>query len=97
MPNDTALAMHKAYITKRKQNPAADKATIFKYILWDRFNNKMVTDAEMLEMARSARSLSELTYAILCKENPAMAEGRLAESAQSAIRSYFNMNFPDGL
>lgn len=97
MPTDTAMAVLTAYKAKRRANPAADRTTLYKYILWDRFSGAMVSDAEILEMAASSRSLSELAFAVLAKEKPAMAQGSLADSAREAIRQFFAMNHPDGL
>ncbi|QJB55958.1 hypothetical protein [Pseudodesulfovibrio sp. zrk46] len=97
MPTDIAMAILNAYKLKRQQNPAADQATLFKYILWDRFKNNMVTDAEMAQMATTAKSLSELSLMVLKKEKPTMSEGLLEKSARDAIRQYYVMNFPDGV
>lgn len=97
MPTDTAMEILSAYKLKRQQNPAADQPTLFKYILWDRFKNAMVTDAEMLEMASSARKLGDLALMVLKKEKPAMSDGLLEKSARDAIQQYYRMNFPDGV
>ena len=96
MPTDTALEILSAYKLKRQQNPSADQPTLFKFILWDRFKNVMVTDAEMANMAASATNLSELALMVLKKEKPAMADGLLEKSARDAIRKFFVMNYPDG-
>jgi len=97
MPTDTAMEILSIYKLKRQQNPAADQATLFKYILWDRFKNAMVTDAEIAEIATSAGKLSELALMILKKEKPAMTDGLLEKSARDAIRQYYVMNYPDGV
>lgn len=97
MPTDIAMEILSAYKLKRKQNPAADQQTLFKFILWDRFSGKMVTDAEMADMAAASKSLSDLAMSVLKKEKPAMADDRLEQSAREAIRQYFVMNYPDGL
>jgi len=97
MPTDTAMQILSAYKLKQKQNPVADRATLFKYILWDRFSGKMISDSELNGVAADSASLSELAYAVLVREKPAMAEGVLAQSAKDAIRRYFRMNYPDGL
>lgn len=87
----------KAYRLKQKQNPNTDRTTLFRYILWDRFSGRMVTDEELNSMAASADTLAELAFAILTREKPTLAEGRLARSARDAIRQFFVMNYPDGL
>ncbi len=97
MPTDTAMDILNAYRVKKNQNPAADQGTLFKYILWDRFAGKMVTDAELAEMVAASRTLSALALAVLLKEKPAMEDDRLRRSAQEAIRRFYSMNFPDGL
>ena len=96
MPTNTAMEILNAYKTKQRQNPAADQTTLFKFILWDRFNNAMVTDAEMAEIVRDSKNLNELSFNILVREKPSMAEGVLAQSARDAIKQYYAMNFPDG-
>jgi len=96
MPTDTAMDILTAYRLKRRQNPAADQATLFKFILWDRFAGKMVADADMADMAASARTLADLTFAVLVREKPALATGRLADSAREAITRYYRINYPDG-
>lgn len=96
MPSNTAMEIFSAYKAKQQQNPSADQATLFKYILWDRFRNAMITDADIEQIARQARNLNELSYAVLSREKPAMAEGVLAKSARDAIKQFFSMNFPDG-
>ncbi len=96
MPTDTAMQILSAFKLKRQQNPAADQTTLFKYVLWDRFKNAMVTDAEMAEMSSSAGKLSELALMVL-KRKPAMADGLLEKSAREAIRQYYVMNYPDGV
>ena len=96
MPTNTAMEVYNAYKLKQQQNPAADQKTLFKFILWDRFNNAMVTDAEMASIVEQSKNLNELAYNILIKEKPSMAEGILAQSAKDAIKQYFVMNFPDG-
>jgi hypothetical protein len=97
MPTDTAMDTLRAYRLKQKQNPNADRTTLFKYILWDRFSGRLVPDAELTAMAESSASLAELAFAVLAREKPAMAEGRLAASARDAIRRFFEMNYPAGL
>ena len=97
MPTDTAMDILSAYRLKRKQNPAADRATLFKYILWDRFAGKMVADDDLAAMAGSARTLADLAFAVLAREKPAMATGLLAQSAREAIRRYYRINYPDGV
>ena len=97
MPTDTAMDILNAYRLKRKQNPAADRATLFKYILWDRFSGRMVADAELAAMADAAQTLADLAFAVLVREKPALATGRLAQSAREAIRRYYVMNYPDGV
>lgn len=87
----------KSYKVKEQQNPGANKATLFKYILWDRFNGLMIPDSEINQIATQSRSLAELTFEALSREKPAMAEGRLAQSAREAIKRYFSMNYPQGL
>jgi len=96
MPTDTAMEILNAYKQKRQQNPAADQATLFKYILWDRFTGKMVTDSELGDMASSSRTLSDLALQVLKREKPTMATSRLERNAQDAIKHYFMMNYPDG-
>ena len=97
MPTDTAMDILNAYRLKRKQNPTADRATLFKYILWDRFAGKMIADADLAAMADSAQTLADLAFAVLAREKPALATGRLAQSARDAIRRYYVMNYPDGV
>ncbi|MEF2229831.1 MAG: hypothetical protein V3571_02800 [Pseudodesulfovibrio sp.] len=97
MPTDTAMDILAAFRLKRKLNPAADRATLFKYVLWDRFSGRMVADAELADMAASARTLADLAFAVLAREKPALAQGRLAESARDAIRRFYAMNYPDAL
>ena len=87
----------RAYRLKQKQNPNADRSTLFRYILWDRFSGKLVTDGELDAMAASSNTLAELAFTVLAREKPALAEGRLARSARDAIRQFFVMNYPDGL
>lgn len=95
MPASTALEMLTAYKLKRRQNPSADKSTLFKYILWDRFDGTMVLDAELNEMAATSESLNELTLKVLAREKPTMAAGQLKQDAQKAIDHFFAMNLPD--
>lgn len=97
MPTDTAMETLSAYKLKRKQNPSADQATLFKYVLWDRFSGKMISDSEIDAMAKNARTLGELALEILKREKPAMADGRLEASARDAIKHYFVINYPDGI
>lgn len=97
MPTNTAMDILKAFKLKQQQNPAADRSTLFKYLLWDRFSGKMVTDAEMEDMVRNAGSLANLTLMVLQKEKPAMEDSRLEASARDAINQYFRMNYPEGL
>ena len=97
MPTNTAIETLKAYKLKRQQNPYAGDTTIFKYILWDRFKDRMIQDSELDAMAENAGSLSELAYAILAVEKPQMAEGKLAQEAKEAIRKFFENNHPAGL
>lgn len=96
MPTDTAMEILRAYRRKQKQNPNADRSTLFKYILWDRFSGRLVADAELEEMAGAA-TLADLAFAILAREKPAMTEGRLERSARDAIQRFFEMNYIDGL
>lgn len=96
MPSNTAMEIFSAYKTKQQQNPSADQATLFKYILWDRFKNVMITDADIERIARESKNLNELAYAVLSREKPSMAEGVLAKSAKDAIKQFFSMNYPDG-
>ena len=97
MPTNTAIDVLKAYKLKRQQNPEAGEKTLFKYILWDRFKDRMIADAEIDAMAEDAASLSELSYAILAREKPQMAEGKLADEAREAIQTFFRNHHPDGL
>ena len=97
MPTDTAMEILSAYRRKRDQNPTADRTTLFKYVLWDRFSGRLVADSELADMAAASATLSELAFNVLKRERPAMAEGRLEQSARDAIRTYFRMNYPDGL
>ncbi len=97
MPTNTAMETLSAYKLKRQQNPAADQATLFKFILWDRFSGKRIEDSELKAVASASRNLSELAFAILVREKPTMAEGLLKKSAKDAIRQYFIMNYPDGV
>ncbi|MGL1863226.1 MAG: hypothetical protein OCC46_11945 [Pseudodesulfovibrio sp.] len=96
MPTDTAMEILSAYKLKRKQNPAADQPTLFKFVLWDRFSGAMVMDSELANMVTASPSLSELAFQVLAREKPAMAEGRLAQSAREAIKRYYSMNYPEG-
>lgn len=96
MPATVALDILNAYKLKRTQNPAADRNTLFKYLLWDRFKGKMIMDSELDEMAASSNTLSELTLKVLVREKPAMAGGRLEQDAKKAIDQFFSMNFPEG-
>jgi len=95
MPATTALELLTAYKLKVRQNPAADRATLFKYLLWDRFKGKMIMDAELNEMATSSSNLSELSFKVLSREKPSMVAGKLGSDAQTAIKQFFVMNFPD--
>ncbi|MDC0335348.1 hypothetical protein OAN24_00415 [Pseudodesulfovibrio sp.] len=97
MPTDTAMEVFNAYKRKRDQNPAADQPTLFKYILWDRFSGSMVMDSDIDAMVTVSKSLSDLAFQVLAREKPAMAEGRLEQSARDAIKRYYSMNYPDGL
>ncbi len=75
MPTDTAMQILSAYKLKQKQNPVADRATLFKYILWDRFSGKMISDSELNGVAADSASLSELAYAVLVRENRPWPKG----------------------
>lgn len=97
MPTDTAMEIHKSYLLKQQQNPGADQATLFKYILWDRFTGMMISDNEISQIAAQTRTLADLSFEVISREKPTMAEGRLAQSARDAIRRYYSMNFPQGL
>lgn len=97
MPTDTAMAILNAYRIKRKQNPATDRATLFKYVLWDRFDGTMVSDDDIADMVADSPTLAELSLHVLKRENPAMADPMLEKSAKSAIWQYFVMNYPDGV
>lgn len=96
MPTNTAMEILHAYKIKQQQNPAADRATLFRYILWDRFRHAMITDAEIDRLVGDCTTLNQLAFAVLAREKPAMAEGVLAQSARDAITRYFSMNYPDG-
>lgn len=87
----------RAYRRKREQNPAADRPTLFKYIVWERFDGRLVMDSDLDAMVAQSASLADLAFHVLSREKPAMAEGRLAQSARDAIRRYYKQNFPDGL
>jgi len=95
MPTTTALELLNAYKLKVRQNPTADRATLFKYLLWDRFSGKMVTDAELGEIATSSRNLAELTFKVLSREKPNMVAGGLEKASMTAIKQFYVMNFPD--
>jgi hypothetical protein len=95
MPTDTAMEILAAYRAKRRLNPAADKATLFKYILWDRFKGRMIQDSEMDRMAAGAATLAELSLVVIGREKPALVAGRLEQVAREAIRKYYVLNFPD--
>lgn len=97
MPTDIAMEIHKSYLLKQQQNPGADQATLFKYILWDRFSGMMIPDNEISQIAGRSRTLAELSFEVIAREKPNMAEGRLAQSARDAIKRYYSMNFPKGL
>ena len=94
---DIAMDILRAYQLKQKQNPDADRTTLFKYILWDRFSGRLVTDAELNAMAGSSDNLADLVFAVLAREKPTLTQGRLAVSAQDAIKRFFERNYPAGL
>ncbi len=96
MPTDTAMEILKSYKLKEQQNPGADQATLFKFILWDRFNGLTISDSEIQDIASRSRNLAELAFEAVSREKPTMAEGRLAQSAKDAIKRYFSMNYPQG-
>ncbi|QGY39401.1 hypothetical protein GM415_04450 [Pseudodesulfovibrio cashew] len=97
MPTNIAMEILSAWKRKRNQNPSADQATLFKYILWERFADRMIADDEMEAMAHGATSLADLALRVLQREKPAMKEEPLSSSARTAIRQFFVMNYPEGL
>lgn len=91
------MEIHKSFLVKTDQNPTAPQATIFKYILWDRFNGLTISDNEISQIASQCSTLAELAFEAISREKPTMAEGRLAQSAKDAIQKYFRLNYPQGL
>ena len=92
---DTALELITAYRLKRARNPLADRATLYKYLLWDRFSGRMVLDAELDEMARDAGNLLELTLRVIGREKPGLAAGSLRQPLERELRRFFELNAPD--
>jgi hypothetical protein len=95
MPTDTALEILAAFRQKRRLNPAADRATLFKYVLWDRFKGRMILDSDIDRMVAQSSTLGDLAFHVLAREKPAMTDGRLEQTAREAIRKYFVLNCPD--
>ncbi|WP_243544605.1 hypothetical protein [Pseudodesulfovibrio tunisiensis] len=95
MPANTALELLTAYREKARRNPSADRRTLFKYLLWDRFRNRMILDEDIEEMAAASRNLCELTFRVIAREKPHMAEGRLAQAVRDQLRQFFTLNAPD--
>lgn len=92
---DIGLELLNAYKVKRRQNPLADRATLFKYLLWDRFQGKMILDAEIEDMAAEAANLSELALAVLMRERPHLDSPETRQSAARELERFFRLNAPD--
>ena len=95
MPTDTALALIAAYRAKRKSNPDLDRATLYKYVLWDRFQGAMILDREIDEMAGAAESVYELAVMVALHERPQLAEPGLRATLEKELARFFDLNAPD--
>ncbi|WP_022662695.1 hypothetical protein [Paucidesulfovibrio longus] len=97
MPTDTALALIKAYKEKRARNPGAGRRTLFKYLLWDRFEGRMIMDSELDEMAAQSSNLYELTLKVVERERPALASPATRPALEKELLRFFQLNAPDQL
>ena len=92
---DVGLELLQAYKRKRSQNPTLDRATLFKYLLWDRFEGRMVLDSELEAMARASANLYELSLAVLFRERPHMDGPGQRDVAEKELARFFKQNAPD--
>jgi len=95
MLNEIALEILKAYREKVRLNPAAPRATLFKYIVWDRFKGRMIMDAELDAMATSSTCLQELVYKIVAREKPHLVRDTLAMTVEQELTKFFELNAPE--
>ncbi|MEF2145902.1 MAG: hypothetical protein V3573_10685 [Desulfovibrionaceae bacterium] len=97
MPTDTALELIRAYKDKRARNPMADRRTLYKYLLWDRFQGRMIMDSEIETMASETCSLYELTLKVVERERPALASPATRKALERELTRFFRLNAPDHL
>ncbi|MGE4293691.1 MAG: hypothetical protein AB7E32_15950 [Desulfovibrio sp.] len=97
MPTDTALELIRAYKEKRARNPQAGRRTLFKYLLWDRFEGRMIMDSELEEMAEQCSTLYELTLKVVERERPALASPATRPALEKELLRFFQLNAPDQL
>lgn len=95
MPSQTALEILKAYQEKKRLNPDAPRPTLFKYIVWDRFRDRMIMDEELEEMVTGSRNLQELTYKIIAREKAHLLENGLDTAVNDELSKFFDLNAPD--
>lgn len=97
MPTNTALELIKAYKEKRARNPQADRRTLFKYLLWDRFEGRMVMDSELDAMAGQSSCLYDLTLKVVSRERPTLASPTTRPALEKELQRFFQLNAPDQL
>lgn len=95
MPAETALEILKVFRKKKELNPTASDNLLYKYVLWDRFEGKMIMDSELDEMATKAKSLPDLVCAIIFKERPKLQHHGLEKDVCDEVRSFFARTAPE--
>lgn len=95
MPTEIALEILKAYREKQRLNPGAPRATLFRYIVWDRFQGRMIMDSELDAMAAASSSLQELAYTIIAREKPHLVRDSLARTVDQELTKFFELNAPE--
>lgn len=97
MPLSIAREILDAYERKRRKDPSADRATLYKHLLWDRFQGRMILDEELEDMARNSANLLELTLRVLEREKPNVLARGLRGSVEHELNLFFKLNAPGEL
>lgn len=90
----TAVKLLSSYRARLARRPGEDRATLFKFLLWEVCGDLMVPEAELTRVARTSRTLHDLTLAALQLMHPSLS-GAPLDSVRTELRRFFRQNAPD--